>query len=67
MLRKFTNVQPEERLALRINDAVAVSGLSRSSLYNLINEGTLPSRKIAGRRLILREDLRRLLEIGEGG
>jgi predicted DNA-binding transcriptional regulator AlpA len=65
MVEKISNVQPLERLALRINDAVAASGLSRSTLYKKMTDGTLPSRVIAGRRLILPEDLRRLLKIEE--
>lgn len=50
--------------AVRINDAVQLSGLSRSSLYSLMNEGKLPSRMVAGRRLILRADLVALLQGG---
>jgi predicted DNA-binding transcriptional regulator AlpA len=56
MVEKISNVQPLERLALRINDAVAASGLSRSTLYKKMTDGTLPSRVIAGRRLILPEE-----------
>jgi len=67
MVEKISNVQPLERLALRINDAVVVSGLSRSTLYKKMTDGMLPSRMITGRRLILPEDLRRLLEIEERG
>jgi Helix-turn-helix domain len=47
--------------ALRVHDAVDISGLSRTSLYNLMDSGKLPSRMIAGRRLILRADLVALL------
>jgi excisionase family DNA binding protein len=43
--------------ALRIDDAAALIGLSRSSIYNLINAGKLPSTIVAGRRLIRRADL----------
>jgi Helix-turn-helix domain len=52
---------PVEPMAYRINDAVRASGLSRSTLYVLIAEGTLPSRLISGRRLILRSDLEALV------
>ena len=52
------------RLALRVNDAVAASGLSRSTLYKLISEGKLTAVKVAGRRLILIEDLHGLLKAG---
>jgi predicted DNA-binding transcriptional regulator AlpA len=60
------SISAPERLALRINDAVAVSGLSRSTLYKLQALGKLPSIKVAGRRLILREDLVALLRTGGG-
>lgn len=45
------------KLAYRIDEAVAASGLSRSTLYALIGNGTLPSVRVAGRRLILKDDL----------
>jgi excisionase family DNA binding protein len=57
-------IPPGGRLALRINDAVAASGLSRSTLYKLMSEGKLTAVKVAGRRLILIEDLHGLLRRG---
>jgi excisionase family DNA binding protein len=57
-------IRPDERLALRINDAVLVSGLSRSTLYKLLTAGRLSAIKVGGRRLILREDLQALLRSG---
>ena len=53
-----------ERLAYRIDDAAVVSGLSRSTLYELIKSGTLRSVKISGRRLITRTALLELLGSG---
>ena len=50
-----------EKLALRIPEAVALSGLSRTKLYALIAAGELPSRKIAGCRVIVTDDLRRFI------
>jgi predicted DNA-binding transcriptional regulator AlpA len=47
--------------ALRIPDAVKYSGLSRSMLYVLENQGKLTMIKVAGRRLILRSDLEAFL------
>ena len=64
MTRIPSHVRPEEKLALRINDAVAISGLSRSTLYKLHVDGKLRAVKVGGRRLILRDDLRALLETG---
>jgi excisionase family DNA binding protein len=54
--------QPQpEKLAYRIDEAVKASGLGRTFLYERIASGELKSVKIGGRRLILREDLVRLL------
>jgi hypothetical protein len=49
-------------LAYRINDASAISGLGRSSLYKLMNSGQLRSVLVAGRRLIPAEALRELMQ-----
>jgi hypothetical protein len=52
---------PLQPLAYRVNDAIKVSGLSRSSIYKLIGEGKLRSVLVAGRRLIPADALRDLL------
>jgi predicted DNA-binding transcriptional regulator AlpA len=52
------------RIALRIDEVVMASGLSRSSIYALIASGDLPSTKVAGRRLVLVDDLKALLMEG---
>lgn len=57
--REATGSSP---LAYRVNDAARASGISRSSLYELISSGALTSIKVAGRRLILADDLRSFLE-----
>lgn len=49
-------------LAFRIDGAAHASGLSRSTIYELISSGRLRSIKAAGRRLILADDLRAFLE-----
>jgi excisionase family DNA binding protein len=51
-----------DKIAFRIDEAVRATGLSRSSLYILIANGTLPALKAGGRRLILRSDLQAYLE-----
>lgn len=51
-----------EILALRIPEAVNVSGLSRSKLYDEIKSGRLRAIKAGGRRLILRTDLEAFFE-----
>ena len=48
---------PSDKLAYRIDEAVHVSGLSRTTLYKLIAAKKLDSAKVEGRRLILRADL----------
>jgi predicted DNA-binding transcriptional regulator AlpA len=47
-------------IAYRVNDAVAACGLSRASLYRLIQEGKLRTKLVAGRRLIEPAALREL-------
>ena len=64
MPRNPSHVRPDEKLALRINDAVAISGLPRSTLYKLHADGKLRAVKVGGRRLILRADLEALLQAG---
>ncbi len=63
MTRQIPNISTQEKLAFRVNEAVAVSGLSRSTLYELLKAGRLRAVKVGGRRLILREDLQALLEV----
>lgn len=54
-----------EKIAFTIPEAVFVSGLSRSTLYDEIAAGRLKSRRVAGRRLILRSELEAFL-VGNG-
>lgn len=54
-----------ERLAYRVNEAADLLGLSRSSIYVLFKTGQLPFIKVAGRRLVRRSDLLKLLAEGE--
>jgi hypothetical protein len=62
-IEKVAPLPPEVALAYRVNDAVRVSGLSRSTLYELIGTGELRSIVVAGRRLIPCGALRDLLRI----
>jgi excisionase family DNA binding protein len=59
--REPNTICPNERIALRIRDASIVSGLSRSTLYELLKAGRIQAVKIGGRRLIVRESLEALL------
>jgi excisionase family DNA binding protein len=52
---------PLPPITYRVDDAVAVSGLSRATLYKLIAGGQLSSVRVAGRRLIPADALRDLL------
>jgi len=64
MPRNPSHVRLEEKFALRINDAVAISGLSRSTLYKLASLGKLRLTRVGGRTLVLRADLEALLQAG---
>ena len=52
-----------EKIAYRIDEAVYVSGLGRTTLYEEIKNRRLKAVKVAGRRLILREDLEAFLKV----
>lgn len=64
MAQEFRKVRTEDKLALSIKEAAGVSGLSRSTIYNLLGSRDLRSTKVGARRLILREDLEALLKRG---
>jgi len=55
-----------ERLSYGVAEAAAVTGLSRSKLYELIQSGELPSLKIGSRRLLTRVALVALLDRAGG-
>lgn len=55
------STNPLEVIALSVTEASRVSGLSRTTIYGLINEGDLPRVKIGTRTLVLRSDLEALL------
>lgn len=49
------------KLAYRVNEACAALGIGRTSLYELVKTGELKVIKIAGRTLVPRTELERLL------
>jgi excisionase family DNA binding protein len=53
------------QLAYRVNDAAAVSGLCRSTLYNLMRAGKLDYVDVGKIRMIRASDLHRLLQLEE--
>ena len=62
--RWLTDTQPKlpEKIAYRIEQAVHVSGLGRTTIYDEIKNRRLRAVKVAGRRLILRDDLEAFLK-----
>jgi|RhiMetdeSRZDD1v2_1073273.scaffolds.fasta_scaffold3899280_2 excisionase family DNA binding protein len=50
-----------QTLAVSIGEAVRLTGIGRSSLYEAIRRGDLPIRKSGRRTLLLMEDLRQWL------
>lgn len=51
----------EGRLAYSVAEAAAKIGVSRAGLYNLLKDGTVPSIKLGGRRLIAHAALENIL------
>lgn len=56
-----TMAPPVERLAYSVPEAALASGIGRSTLYVLMDEGALAFVKVRGRRLILVSALRSFL------
>ena len=52
------------KLAYRIPEACAAVGLGRSKLYELINDGTIRTSLVGGRRVVPVQELERLIERG---
>ena len=46
-----------QKVAATINEATQITGLGRSTIYQLINDGKLTRRKYGNRTLILVEEL----------
>jgi excisionase family DNA binding protein len=53
-----------DRRALRVNEAAILYGISRSTIYKLMALGTLRTVKVAGRRLIPRDNLEAMIAGG---
>jgi excisionase family DNA binding protein len=63
-MRPIEPVRPDEKYALRMKEASALIGLSRSKLYELIRSGRLVTLKVGGRRLVTPDALKALLDEG---
>jgi excisionase family DNA binding protein len=50
--------------AYRINEVPETYGIGRTKVYELINDGTLRTVKVGGRRLILADSLEALIDGG---
>jgi predicted DNA-binding transcriptional regulator AlpA len=51
-----------EKILVSVADATQMIGLGKTSLYELMNQGKLETRKIGNRRLILVSSLRQLAD-----
>lgn len=56
------NQLPDWKLAYRLDEAEAATGLSRSTLYNRARDGKLTMKKDGNTTLILRSELQRFLD-----
>jgi excisionase family DNA binding protein len=60
--RRPTRRKAPERLAVPVDDACTITGLSHSSIYELIRDGRLKSVTIGRRRLVLMRSIEALLQ-----
>ena len=51
-----------DKISVTINEATKLTGISRTLLYRLFNEGKLTPRKLGNRTLILVDDLDSLVK-----
>ncbi|ADU14142.1 helix-turn-helix domain-containing protein [Asticcacaulis excentricus] len=56
-----------EKLAYSIHEAILATGLGRTFLYDRMMSGELKSRKLGGRRVILKNDLMEYLNSSPPG
>jgi excisionase family DNA binding protein len=56
-----------EKLTYTVREACFVTGLSKSTIYNLFRKGALRKRRLAGRTLIKYADLLALIDGGYNG
>lgn len=58
---RHTRDMLEDRAALSVSETADVFALSRSTVYNRVKDGTIPSRRIGGRIVIPADAVRALL------
>jgi predicted DNA-binding protein (UPF0251 family) len=56
-----TKVPTDERLAFQINEAAAIAGVSRSTIYKAAKLGKIKITKVLDRSVVTRSELNRLL------
>jgi excisionase family DNA binding protein len=56
-----TSTEPRERLAYSVDEAAAITGLSRDLLYDQMRAGKLAYLKVGRRRIITRQHLEAFL------
>lgn len=59
--RRHNPVPLADRVAVSVDDAAHLLGVSRRTIYDLLGAGRLASAKIGARRVIPRTELERLL------
>lgn len=57
--------EKNEPIAFGINDVCRMLGISRTSVYKIISDGQLKTIRIAGRTLILRSEINRMISDAE--
>ena len=57
----MTSTDPNERLAYRVDEAAAITGLSRDLVYDQMRVGKLAYVKVGRRRIITRQHLEAFL------
>ena len=57
----MTGTEPKERLAYSVDEAAAITGLSRDLLYDQMRIGRLAYIKVGRRRIITRQHLEAFL------
>lgn len=59
----MANVEQLQRVTYSVAEVTDITGLGRTTLYKLMNEGQLPSIKVGRRRLVKAEHLRQLFAV----
>jgi excisionase family DNA binding protein len=60
-MEPVTSTKPDERLAYSVDEAAAITGLSRDLLYDQMRTGKLAYLKVGRRRIITRQHLEAFL------